>query len=521
MTRSAGKGRGLKLAFVVGFGLAGFAGLATSRPAAAQDCSGVDPYVFLLFDTSGSMSWGPPCSQAELDAGLCAARCDSYDCWVPLQGDDPGSKLYQAKQALYEVLSNTTDIRFGFATFNQDALFARAKHWTYEAAGPGINIPGRGAFPAAGSREVFGTLWNCDTGSGDNEIGCYSTTPADLIDGWELARVQQLPKLGKSFNDIVTFYVRQSGIVYRVRYTPVFGPAPGSPVTVTEAVWRCLNSSCSTTTSLGQATIPFTPVAEMLTWDNGSLNRTNPELGYFSQSAAADATATNTCTGWEPNTDSTADPYTTSFGSFNLHWPTTADSRGAELSFGDVIPQDWLTPHTDDILRRLSPSHPAAPDFRVSAYFQNQAVGGETFLRLKNANARPLIASGSTPLGNALRSFRTWWTGCSAGNCVGGGWNGIAETQDPLWLCRRHHLVVLTDGDDTCGVADPCEQTSYLYNAYGLKTYVVGFGVLHTPGTKLVCMAANGGTTGPYTPFTRQDLVDTLTGILDDIKAGS
>jgi hypothetical protein len=516
MTRSAGKGRGLKLAW---FSALAVAGLAATRPAAAQDCSGIEPYVFILFDTSGSMNWAPPCSQAELSAGLCAARCDSYDCWVPLQGDDPSSKLYQTKQALYEVLSNTTGIQFGFATFNQDALYARAKHWLYQAGGPGINIPGWGPFPSTGAREVFGSLWNCDTGSGDNDIGCYSTTPADLVDAWELGRTQELPKLGKSFTEVVQFYVRQSGIVYRVRYTPVFGATPGGPVTVTEAVWRCLNSACSSTTSLGQINISFTPVAEMLTWDNGALNRTNPELGYFSQPVGTDTDATNTCAGWEPNTDSSADLYTTPTGSYNLHWPTTADSRGAEFSFGDVIPQDWLTPHTDDILRRLSPSYPAAPDFRVSPYFQNQPFGPETFLRLKDVGKRPLIAYGSTPQGNALVAFRTWWSGCSTNFCIGGGWNGIAQTQDPDWLCRRHYLVVLTDGEETCN-GDPCAQTSALLS-YGIKTYVVGFGVIAAPGSKLLCMAGNGGTDSPILPHTRQELIDSLTVIFDAVKAGS
>lgn len=518
MTRSAGDGLSLALCFALGLG--GFVNLATARPAAAQDCSAVAPYVFILFDTSGSMNWGPPCSQAELDAGFCAARCDSYDCWVPLQGDDPGSKLYQAKQALYEVLSNTTGVQLGFGTFNQDALFARGKHWTYQAGGPGITIPGWGPFPSAGSRDVFGTLWNCDNGNGDYDIGCYSASPADLIDGWELARMQQLPKLGKSFTEAVTFYVRQSGIVYRVRYAPASFVAPGSAVTVNESVWRCLNSGCTTTTSLGQVNIPFTPVAEMLTWDNGAttLRRNNPQLTYFSQ-VAADANATNTCSGWEPNTDGTADPYTASGLSYNLHWPTTTDARGVEFSFGDVIPEDWQTSHTDDVLRRLSPSHPAPPDFRVAPFLENQTLGTQTFLRLKNISIRPLVAAGSTPQGNTLQAFRTWWSGCSSYFCIGGGWNGIAQMQDPDWLCRRHYLIVLGDGEETCN-GDPCAQASALFS-YGIKTYAVGFGVVDQTFSKLACMAENGGTTAPYTPRTRQDLVDTLTAIFADIKAGS
>src|SRR3954466_3219604 len=55
-----------------------------------------DPYLFILLDTSGSMNWAPKTS----------GTCDSGDCFVPLQADDPASKLYQAKQSLYEVLSD-------------------------------------------------------------------------------------------------------------------------------------------------------------------------------------------------------------------------------------------------------------------------------------------------------------------------------------------------------------------------------------------------------------------------------
>lgn len=183
MTRSTGKGRGLRLAVIAGLGIAG---LAAAGPAAAQDCTGVAPYVFILLDTSGSMSWAPPCSSAELAAGLCTARCDSYDCWAPLQGDDPGSKFFQIKKGLHEALSANPGMQLGFATFNRDNLFVRSKHWIYEAASAGVTVPGWGAFPAAGAREVFGRLFNCDTGSGDDEIGCTAASPADLSDAGSL-----------------------------------------------------------------------------------------------------------------------------------------------------------------------------------------------------------------------------------------------------------------------------------------------------------------------------------------------
>src|SRR5262249_6844731 len=157
MRRSAGKGRGLMAAAItVGLGIAG---LAAVRPAAAQECTGIAPYVFILFDTSGSMNLAPPCSQGEVDAGFFARGCQQYDCWVPQMADSPSSKFYQVKQTLYDVVSNTTGVQFGFATFNQDALSVRSKHWTYQAVGNGVSIPGWGAYPSIGTNEVFGYAW--------------------------------------------------------------------------------------------------------------------------------------------------------------------------------------------------------------------------------------------------------------------------------------------------------------------------------------------------------------------------
>lgn len=512
MKRSAG------MALAVVMGLAGLTG---ARPALAQDCTGIAPYVFILFDTSGSMSWAPPCSQAEADAGLCAWRCDQYDCWVPQMADSPSSKLYQVKQALYDVVANTTGVQFGFATFNQDSLFVRSKHWTYEAAGSGINIPGWGAFPSTGTREVFGYLWSCNTGSGNNQVGCASATPADLSDVWKRTRVQQLSKLGTNFNQAVTFYVRVGAVVYKITYTPVSGATPGGPVNVTELVVKCNNASCLSTTLLGQTVVPFNPVNEFLAWDNGSssgLGQTNPDLSYFTQ-VAADASSANTCSGWEPNTDTTADPSS----GYNLKWLTTTDLRGTFFSFGDMIPQDWQTPHDTDVLRRMSPNgNPTAPDFRTSAYLQDRPVGSETFLRLKDANQRPLIASGASPLGASLNSFRKWWSGCTTGICSTG-WASVAQAQDPDWACRRQYLIVVSDGDDTCSGLDACAQVSDLSSYYGIKTYAVGFGAaasVSVPGNKLACMAANGGTSAPYTPHLRQDLEDTLNAIFTSIKSG-
>ncbi|MFQ5527260.1 MAG: PilC/PilY family type IV pilus protein [Thermoanaerobaculia bacterium] len=58
------------------------------------------PYLFILFDNTGSM-------QRRVDNGFTAARRD----------DDTASRLYQAKQALDQVLQGTVGVNFGFSTF--------------------------------------------------------------------------------------------------------------------------------------------------------------------------------------------------------------------------------------------------------------------------------------------------------------------------------------------------------------------------------------------------------------------
>src|SRR5438270_13554311 len=82
--------------------------------------STADPYMFILLDISGSMNWAPP-----------GTACPTGDCTVPLNADDPASKAYQARQALYEVLSDPSlsKVYMGFGTYNQDQLGILQKHW--------------------------------------------------------------------------------------------------------------------------------------------------------------------------------------------------------------------------------------------------------------------------------------------------------------------------------------------------------------------------------------------------------
>ena len=255
---------------------------------------------------------------------------------------------------------------------------------------------------------------------------------------------------------------------------------------------RCLNAQCTSFASPTLATVTFNPVSEFLAWQNGAI-RTEP-VGYFS-TAASDTSAANTCASWDPNTDSVADR----FNNYSLRWPTTTDPRGSLFDQGDVLPIDWLTGHRQDIQLRLAPNlviDPlAAPDFRTSPYLQDTVLGGESFLRLRDEMARPLIANGSTPHGGALRSFRVWYKGCVGGSCPpGSGWAEHAAEQDPEFSCRYTSVVLITDGADTCGNISPCAEAANLLSQFGIRTFVVAYGMAPPVPASMSCIAQYGHT---------------------------
>lgn len=495
-----------------------------------------EPHLFVVLDTSGSMNWTPK-----------SAACPTGDCFAPMQADDPLSKFYQAKQALYQVLTNPslTSLQLGFGTYNQDSLSVRAKHWLYQATSNGPSITGWGAYPAIGDREVFGQSWACDTGDNDNNIGCYADSPADLPDAWERSRVQRLPKGGRTFTfTIPDFFVRNAaGTRHIVRYAPLAG-AYGGNITVTVTIWRCTNSSCSSTASPTSAVVSFQmvtrsdglPDSDFLPWDNGT-DRTNPQQGYFPQGTASDSSidSDGTCLGWDPNSDTSGDPSDTANISYNLRFPTDAtDPRNSSFDIGDVIPLDWKTDHKEDILRRLAPNYPSAtPDFRIAAYLNDDRLAGQTYLRLQDEDERPLFANGSTPILNSIRNFRTWYNGCTGtGNCAGtGGWVATASNPNPAigdtsFNCRRKYLLVLTDGDETCTsgtFSTVCNSAKTLISrleSEGVTTFVVAFGVENTSGNVLTCMedAVPGESDHVFFPQDQAELIQSLEEAIGSIS---
>ncbi|MEM8961062.1 MAG: hypothetical protein AAGD38_06250 [Acidobacteriota bacterium] len=461
----------------------------------------------------------PPCLR---EGYRCEAPlCESGDCFARLNSDDPTSKFFQAKEAMVEVLDSVDSVRFGFATYNQNNLRARSKHWLYrvpeteEDGDPTeqVTLDGGTLFPAYGSEEVFGRNenWSCTNGS---TVACQSSSPADLSDEWELLRAQRYPKLGIENSVTTDVWIRENNSqIYRVRYSPSSDDYGDDRLEVDITVSRCDdNTDCAAgLTDVGSIEVEFELISSFLAWDVGA-GRGPSRQGFFNQSSN-DLEASSTCNGWDPNTDSGNDDYSNN----NLKFTTTADTfgRGDDFGLGDVIPLDWKDGRNNiaEIQNRLAPSlvNGADPEYRPSMYFEdlpNDPTSTTRNLELLDDDERPLIAFGSTPLGASMSNFRTWYAD----------WRAVAENEDLDFACRRKYILMITDGDETCG-GTPCSVATTLRDAEDVRTFVVGFGLEAGNDNKLECMASNGGTGEPIYPKDKDELVDALTSIFQQIRS--
>lgn len=332
---------------------------------------------------------------------------------------------------------------------------------------------------------------------------------------------------------------RRYKFIYRAVPTLLDGTANryGNPqIAVEIEVRECTdnNNDCDSD-FVDRETIYYDLVDEYASWDNGA-DRGPDELGFYNQGSAADGSASGTCDGWDDNDDTDDDRYPDDSG-YNLRWvnnPATPPNRfdldgdgtpeTPDFLVGDMIPLDWASTRNnrDLILGRLAPNvvtDPAAtPDFRIAPYFADERLPGENFLRLEDERMRPLVSDGSTPLGNSIRDFRAWYNGCTQGNCPNSsGWEDLAIAFDRDFNCRKKYLIVLTDGDNTCDGPSACSGTASLRAQTGIRTFVVAFGV-QGGGNTLICMANNGGTGDPIYPQNKEELVDALTELFNDIK---
>ncbi len=540
--------------------------------------TGEEPYLFVIFDVSGSMNWTPP------DPALGLPE----DRWAPGYGDDPNSKFYQAKSALFQVLQDPElrGIQWGFATYNQDQVRAYRKHYLatpLQAPEWADDLP----YPLPGMAKHFGEtcMDDADGGSGcdlDADLGevYWDPTenawamgtcgaPQDLADLESMGELLSFPALGSDGLQPTVEWVRHEGREFQVIWRDVDS---GSIIDQTYTVHmevRERDGCGAWLTDWGHQHVQLgrmyetdnngrdLPGAnEILIWQgDGFTDGLGNPAGFYDPD---DTRATNTCLGWEPNNDSANDVA----AGVNAKYSTTSDPLARHtwaFDRGDVIPWDWQDEATwgmgnsnrELIMKRLAPSFdgldPATADFRVAPYFEDlpdtfHATGTQGRLALKPAytNTPPLLPSGSTPIGDSMYNFMNWFDQ----------WKTVATGPggDDLFGCRTVNLLILSDGDETCyngdingtqdggGDRNPCWIADRLLtqNNRSIRTFIIGFGVPGSNANFLNCIAQRGGTdaidldndgvtdvTGPILPGNEQELVDALKSIASAVKSQS
>jgi hypothetical protein len=525
------------------FGLAVLALLvAGQRPAFTDDIdllrfTTAKPYVFFILDNSASMS------------------LSTDDKWVHANGDDPRSKIYQAKKVIYEVFKGVDDVHFGFASFNQDYARVTAKHWLYywidspsnklpndwplaypaaDANGPtAIDAQGRVVDNIDGDLMTFGPHMDAAAILGTCNLPFTLGTVGS--DGRE--EINRYAKLGTSGNGPTLLWLKggSGNKTYRLTVerpvkkvdgttdNPQLGQNDMNVKLTMEEVKACTGDQTFTVQQTWTSTIELTLWTDFLMYDedNGRTVPNGDKAGGVDYAAgfwdAKDIADVATCDsahpfsgkGWEGNYDTTpvvagspVDPYCRSAADsatcYNLKRTTLSDPDfGRPLDKGDVLPLDWRTEQKGAFLQRFVPNYGAAtPDFGIASYFKKDANASTGVLPLENADQIPLFATGPSPLSKAVIDFRCWYLGegnkCDQ-SAYNPGWASIAASKDSEWGCRRPYLIVLSDGGDTCAGENPCADTADLNSKADVKTWVIAYGKDCTRiGNPLKCMAQNG-----------------------------
>lgn len=314
--------------------------------------------------------------------------CPQGDCYLPLNGDDPNSKFYQAKEAVHEAVGNTEIVHFGFSHYEQNNSRLHSKHWLYRvraenALGSSYTLPtlGGDAFLEVGDEQVFGNYstsgdatpvegdgdgWDCHTditvstpdatGATDQQIGCNSSNPIDITDLWEVRRGHRIPKLGHTGSYTTEVWYRvdyDNSDIYKVRYSSAGSSFGDAIFAVNVQPIPCSFGSCGTVPAA--VTVYYDLVSDYAAWDN-SIRRqsfrpsqqSSPGLqaGYFTlqrnvfagAGASTDLNDVNSCFGMELNDDTLGttipdDEFDDTWSSYNIFWPTVQDPRGDDYDF--------------------------------------------------------------------------------------------------------------------------------------------------------------------------------------------
>lgn len=506
--------------------------------------------------------------------------CPDGDCYARLNGDDPSSKFFQAKQALYEVLDRAENVHFGFGSYEQDNGRLKAKHWLYrvmeykpESEGFAPNTPqdlwwpttGQ-TFPEVGANFVFGNGppynsdgrgdgWNCasddnypgkdgDPDGDAGHVGCFFDEPADYDNTWEMERLRRIPKLGIDGDVDTPTYYRRYGYTYRLTFEPVSGFEYGDDVMAVDidGIW-CPDSSCNSTVT-GRIRVYYELVSDYAPWEGELARAPMKANGFFEWQRNVEAG--NACNGLEPNDDSDANVDSSigfsnddTWWDYTFKWPTTQDPRGSTLvdingdplprvdwfDVGDFVPFDWTATNKDMLLERMAPNTEGGafyPDFRTAVYWQDDYLSTSDPDSPSNRRLR-LKDEDQRPLLStgatpigASLDDFRRWFAGTDTESDADGWAGVAAQRDIDWACRQKYVLFLTDGNETCG-GDPCDAARQLLKE-GVKTFVVGFG-LDDSSSNLGCIAREGGTEEPILPRNKDELVEALENILLQVQA--
>jgi Tfp pilus tip-associated adhesin PilY1 len=495
------------------------------------------PYVFFILDNSASMTLAPDGT------------------WVHANGDDPRSKLYQAKRVIYDVFKDVDDIHFGFAAFNQDNTAVKSKHWLYyyTSTGSGAKLPG--SWPIAYPRpdddgpvqiaadgtvtsDVEGDVLTFGKHMDATGVAGSCASPLSLSTTADYEKVNRYSKLDSTGNGTTVIWLSKGGKTYRLT---VDRPATKPDTTVNPQLGQdkmnvrltldeIKNNTCAPIViqQTSQATIELTLWTSFVMVDednglspsgSGKASGVDDVGGLWDYKDLTDAAVCGSehpfsGIGWEGNYDGTYSgglPSGTSINPQDVYCKTSGvgstctdikettvfDPLGRALDRGDMIPLDWRVDNKQAFLGKMAPNQSVGtPDFGIASYFENTADSNTGALPLVDPGESPLFGSGASPLSKAVVDFRCWYLGDDP-KCKNGAydpsWESIAQQRDSEWGCRRPYLIVISDGGDSCSGENPCADTASLNSKSGIKTWVIAYGAdcAHA-GNPLKCMAQNG-----------------------------
>jgi PilC-like protein with beta-propeller domain len=521
------------------------------------------PYVYIILDTSTSMN-----------------TAQTNNAWVPANGDDPGSKFRQVKEALLEVFSqvyrqNGDAVHFGFATYNQDRVKVRGKHWLYKV--DRVENPSTITYPQVGEILTFGKhleLGGTTVNGVAGDCTAPLALPASLTQTGRL-QVNRFPKLNPhdlddngdaDKSDPTTLWLQQSGKTYRLDVTQDNGELGDASIRVKFTLrTKTPSDNCPNASNPVETTVELSYVTEFLMVDEGTgtgddsaqladctgneKNEARAGVGW----TWSDVSAINTCggkkpfsgRGWESNYDSlplpagftgqdNVDPISAT-NPYNYKFPNQLASA-RPLDSGDMIPYHWSDTHRVEFFKRLAPnwdeSRPVEElEFRAAAYFRDAPRPGLDYLELRDPDQRPLLPFGASPLSGAIVDFRCFYLGIDDNKCkvdempFGTGWDDLAKSQDFEFGCRKPFLIVVGDGEAHGNNNDATSAVANLRSVGLAKTWAVNFGGCNAKGecdkNSTYHSLANSGGGECVCPQTKQDLVDVLKKIVGVIIESS